>query len=42
MRTEWIAKRQGHTNVSQMHYARQGIITEEMAYVAQRETCQRN
>jgi phosphomethylpyrimidine synthase len=37
MRTEWIAKRQGHTNVSQMHYARQGLITEEMAYVAKRE-----
>jgi phosphomethylpyrimidine synthase len=37
LRTEWIAKRQGHKNVSQMHYARQGIITEEMNYVAQRE-----
>jgi phosphomethylpyrimidine synthase len=37
MRTEWIAKRQGHANLSQMHYARQGLITEEMAYVAQRE-----
>ncbi|MGF1569111.1 MAG: phosphomethylpyrimidine synthase [Nodosilinea sp.] len=37
MRTHWIAKRQGHPNVSQMHYARQGQITEEMTYVAQRE-----
>ena len=37
MRTEWIAKRDGHANKSQMHYARQGMITEEMAYVAQRE-----
>ena len=37
MRTQWITKRQGHTNVSQMHYARQGIITEEMHHVAQRE-----
>jgi phosphomethylpyrimidine synthase len=37
MRTEWIAKRKDHTNRSQMHYARQGLITEEMAYVAQRE-----
>jgi phosphomethylpyrimidine synthase len=37
LRTEWIAKRQGHKNVSQMHYARQGVITEEMSYVAQRE-----
>ena len=37
MRTEWIAQRQGQANVSQMHYARQGLITEEMTYVAQRE-----
>lgn len=37
MRTEWIAKRRGHANVSQMHYARQGLITEEMDYVAKRE-----
>ncbi|MFM7381741.1 MAG: phosphomethylpyrimidine synthase ThiC, partial [Microcystaceae cyanobacterium] len=37
MRTEWVAKRQGHSNVSQLHYARQGVITEEMDYVAQRE-----
>jgi phosphomethylpyrimidine synthase len=37
MRTEWIANRQGHANVSQMHYARQGLITEEMQYVAKRE-----
>ncbi len=26
-------------NVSQMHYARKGIITEEMAYIALRENC---
>ncbi len=37
MRTEWIAKRRGQNNVSQMHYARQGVITEEMHYVAKRE-----
>jgi phosphomethylpyrimidine synthase len=37
MRTPWIAKRQNHSNVSQLHYARQGLITEEMAYVAERE-----
>jgi phosphomethylpyrimidine synthase len=37
MRTPWIAKRQNHSNVSQLHYARQGMITEEMAYVAERE-----
>ena len=37
MRTEWVAKRKGQGNVSQMHYARKGIITEEMKYVAKRE-----
>jgi phosphomethylpyrimidine synthase len=37
MRSAWIEKRQGHTNLSQMHYARQGVITEEMDYVAKRE-----
>lgn len=37
MRAEWVAKRRGQSNVSQMHYARQGVITEEMQYVAKRE-----
>ncbi|MEM9979526.1 MAG: phosphomethylpyrimidine synthase ThiC, partial [Cyanobacteria bacterium P01_D01_bin.2] len=37
MRTNWIASRRGQANVSQMHYARQDIVTEEMAYVAKRE-----
>ena len=37
LRADWIAKRAGHTNVSQMHYARQGVVTEEMEYVARRE-----
>src|SRR5690242_784717 len=37
MRAEWIAKRRGHANVTQMHYARQGVVTEEMAHVAKRE-----
>jgi phosphomethylpyrimidine synthase len=37
VRSAWIAKRKGDSNVSQMHYARQGRITEEMAYVAERE-----
>jgi phosphomethylpyrimidine synthase len=42
-RAEWIVKRKaeasrtGDTNMSQMHFARKGIVTEEMAYVAQRE-----
>ncbi|MBE9080176.1 phosphomethylpyrimidine synthase [Romeria aff. gracilis LEGE 07310] len=37
MRTEWVAKRHGQSNVSQMHFARQGLITEEMQFVAKRE-----
>ena len=42
-REEWIARRReeaarsGDENVSQMHYARKGLITEEMMYVAERE-----
>jgi phosphomethylpyrimidine synthase len=36
MRNEWVSKRSGAV-VTQMHYARKGIVTEEMAYVAQRE-----
>src|SRR5579862_779361 len=41
IRSEWIRKRlaqQGDdVNVTQMHYARQGVTTEEMEYVAKRE-----
>src|ERR1700679_1106163 len=42
-RAEWIVKRKaeaertGDWNMSQMHFARKGMITEEMAFVAQRE-----
>jgi phosphomethylpyrimidine synthase len=42
-RTEWISKRRaeaakaGDANFSQMHYARKGIITEEMHYIAHKE-----
>jgi phosphomethylpyrimidine synthase len=42
-REEWIthrleqAARTGDENVSQMHFARKGLITEEMLYVADRE-----
>ncbi len=42
-RAEWIVNRRaevartGDTNVSQMHFARLGRITEEMAFVAERE-----
>jgi phosphomethylpyrimidine synthase len=43
-RAEWIARRRaaaaqsGDSNLSQMHFARQGVITEEMEYVARRES----
>src|SRR5438270_12938255 len=42
-RAEWTAKRKaeaasaGNTNFSQMHYARKGIVTEEMAFIAHKE-----
>ncbi len=39
-RAEWIARRQAANtdgNFSQMHYARRGLITEDMQYVANRE-----
>ena len=37
MRSEWVAKRQNDAIRTQLHYARQGIVTEEMGYVARRE-----
>ena len=42
-RTEWITKRReeasrsGDSNMSQMHFARKGLLTEEMLFVAERE-----
>ena len=36
-RDAWLVKREKDTNRSQMHYARQGIVTEEMHYVAAEE-----
>jgi phosphomethylpyrimidine synthase len=36
IRAPWLEKRTGPI-VTQMHYARQGIITEEMEYIAKRE-----
>jgi len=39
-RAEWLARRKRENadgNFSQMHYARQGVITEEMGYIAHRE-----
>src|SRR5436309_3432605 len=44
LRDSWIEKREaaiaganGTRNLSQMHFARQGVVTEEMQYVAKRE-----
>src|SRR5580693_8374732 len=37
MRNEWVARRSGDRIRTQMYYARQGRITEEMEYVAKRE-----
>ena len=37
MRAEWLLKRQGEECPTQLHYARAGIITEEMHFVARRE-----
>jgi len=37
LRAPWIAERGGGAVVTQMHYARRGIITKEMAFVALRE-----
>src|SRR6266699_1877306 len=39
-RAEWIARRKSESadgNFSQMHYARQSVITQEMRYIARRE-----
>jgi phosphomethylpyrimidine synthase len=42
-RTDWVVRRKaeaartGDSNVSQMHFARKGLITEEMAFVAEHE-----
>ena len=37
MRTEWVARRTSDPICTQIYYARQGRITEEMAYIAKRE-----
>ncbi len=37
LRESWVEKRNGDLNKTQMHYARKGVITEEMEYVAKRE-----
>lgn len=40
LRLPWIDERRGRgdSNFSQMHYARKGVVTQEMRYIAQRES----
>jgi phosphomethylpyrimidine synthase len=38
MRSEWVEKRKNDKVRTQMHYARKGMVTEEMRYVAKRES----
>src|SRR5437764_1562846 len=38
MRTDWVAKRKHDKIRTQMYYARQGIVTEEMHYIPKRES----
>ena len=37
LRADWVAPREDAPNVTQLHYARRGMVTEEMAFVAARE-----
>jgi phosphomethylpyrimidine synthase len=37
LRAEWVQKRSSSPNQSQMHFARKGVVTEEMEHVAKRE-----
>ena len=37
MRNSWIKPRIGQKNITQMNFARNGNITEEMHYVAKKE-----
>lgn len=42
LRESWVQARldRGDKNLSQLHYAKRGIITEEMAFIAVREGCE--
>src|SRR5713226_10517880 len=37
MRTQWVAERKNDKIRTQMHYARKGIVTQEMEYIARLE-----
>ena len=38
MRTRWLNKRNGEKSPTQIHFARTGVVTEEMLFIARRET----
>ena len=40
MRSEWTSPRMNDAIRTQIHYARKGVITQEMEYVARRERLQ--
>ncbi len=40
LRQPWIDERRGDAGPTQLAYARRGIVTEEMAHVAERERCE--
>jgi len=41
LRKEWVDSREGkYEKYTQMHFARKGMITEEMIFVAERENCE--
>src|SRR3954466_12469483 len=37
LRDAWVATRKGSANVTQLHYARKGVVTPEMKFIALRE-----
>ncbi|MGH9373998.1 MAG: phosphomethylpyrimidine synthase ThiC, partial [Vicinamibacterales bacterium] len=37
LREPWVASRRGASGVTQLHFARTGVVTEEMEFVAIRE-----
>ena len=37
VRSAWLAARKGHPVPTQLRYAREGVVTEEMRFVAERE-----
>ena len=39
MRTEWVAQRSRDSTPTQIYYGRQGVVTEEMEYVAGANAC---